>query len=45
MVQTSSFPETELRELNGWLFRKQNATGCDRKEEVFWSKEIHEAQS
>jgi len=45
MVQTSSFPETELRELNEWVFRKQNATGSDRKKEVFWSKKINEAQS
>jgi len=45
MVQSSLFPEKELRELHGWLFRKQYATGFNRKEEVFWSKKIHEAQS
>jgi len=45
MVQTSSFPGTELREINGWIFPKQNAAGCDRKEEVLWSYKIHEAQS
>jgi len=45
MVQTSSFPEIELQELNGWLFRKQNANDCNRKEEVFWSKNIQEPQS
>jgi len=45
MAQNLSFPETELRELNGWLFRKQNANDCNLKDEVFWSKKIQEPQS